>query len=169
MQERAVGRGCDRAFVGACRLVQSVGCSRGARGVDQILKTAETQYIHSPPHICQLCVGSQGRFERFERRRVALERKEHLTAPDERRHIGWRRPQDAVERTERKLDGARARALLETLPALQREVLELGYFGGLSFSEIAAALDIPIGTVKSRVSAAMNKLREDLGVRKEAS
>ena len=77
--------------------------------------------------------------------------------------------QGAVERTERRMDGARARALLETLPPAQREVLELGYFEGLSFSEIATALNIPIGTVKSRVSAAMNKLREDLGVRKEAS
>jgi RNA polymerase sigma-70 factor, ECF subfamily len=74
----------------------------------------------------------------------------------------------AVERNERRMDGARARALLERLPPAQREVLELGYFEGLSFSEIASQLDIPIGTVKSRVSAAMTKLREDLGVRKEA-
>lgn len=73
-----------------------------------------------------------------------------------------------AERAERRLDGARARALLESLPPSQREVLELGYFEGLSFSEIATQLDIPIGTVKSRVSAAMTKLREDLGVRKEA-
>jgi len=77
----------------------------------------------------------------------------------------------AAERHERRLDGARARALLEQLPSAQREVLELGYIEGLSFSEIAARLEIPIGTVKSRVSAAMTKLRTDLGVsgRKEAS
>ena len=77
--------------------------------------------------------------------------------------------QGVAERAERRLDGARARALLESLPVAQREVLELGYFEGLSFSEIATQLNIPIGTVKSRVSAAMAKLREDLGVRKEAS
>ena len=75
----------------------------------------------------------------------------------------------AADRHERRLDGARARALLEQLPQGQREVLELGYFEGLSFSEIALQLDIPIGTVKSRVAAAMTKLRADLGVRKEAS
>jgi RNA polymerase sigma-70 factor (ECF subfamily) len=75
----------------------------------------------------------------------------------------------AGERVERDIDGARARSLLDNLPSGQREVLELGYFQGLSFSEIAAALGIPLGTVKSRVSAAMLKLREDLGVRKEAS
>ena len=74
----------------------------------------------------------------------------------------------AGDKNERRMDGERARALLERLPPAQREVLELGYFEGLSFSEIASQLDIPIGTVKSRVSAAMTKLREDLGVRKEA-
>jgi RNA polymerase sigma-70 factor (ECF subfamily) len=75
----------------------------------------------------------------------------------------------AAERHERRLDGARARALLEQLPQGQREVLELGYFEGLSFSEIALQLEIPIGTVKSRVAAAMTKLRAELGVGKEAS
>jgi RNA polymerase sigma-70 factor (ECF subfamily) len=74
-----------------------------------------------------------------------------------------------ADKVERHLDGARAKALLDKLPAGQREVLELGYFQGLSFSEIADALGIPIGTVKSRVSAAMIKLREDLGVEREAS
>jgi RNA polymerase sigma-70 factor (ECF subfamily) len=73
------------------------------------------------------------------------------------------------DRVERNLDGARVKALLDMLPAGQREVLELGYFQGLSFSEIAEALGIPIGTVKSRVSAAMVKLRADLGVKREAS
>ncbi|HEY2733840.1 MAG TPA: sigma-70 family RNA polymerase sigma factor [Polyangiales bacterium] len=76
---------------------------------------------------------------------------------------------NAADKLERHVDGARARALLDRLPAGQREVLELGYFQGLSFSEIAEALDIPVGTVKSRVSAAMVKLREELGVKQEAS
>jgi RNA polymerase sigma-70 factor (ECF subfamily) len=75
----------------------------------------------------------------------------------------------AGDRIERNIDGARAKALLDSLPPGQRAVLELGYFQGLSFSEIAEALDIPIGTVKSRVSAAMVKLRADLGVEREAS
>ncbi|MET0387528.1 MAG: sigma-70 family RNA polymerase sigma factor [Polyangiales bacterium] len=73
------------------------------------------------------------------------------------------------ERVERSIDGARARSLLDSLPPGQREVLELGYVHGLSFAEIADTLEIPIGTVKSRVSAAMQKLREGFGVRKEAS
>lgn len=79
--------------------------------------------------------------------------------------------QSTPELYERGLDGARARALLDRLPDSQREVLALGYLEGLSFSEIAHRLDIPLGTVKSRVAAAMQTLRSALGVRspKEAS
>lgn len=78
-----------------------------------------------------------------------------------------------AELDERRLDGNRLKGLIERLPPGQREVLALGYFEGLSFSEIATQLDIPIGTVKSRVSAAMQTLRKELGVEapnpKEAS
>ncbi len=74
------------------------------------------------------------------------------------------------ERLERALDGSRLRALVDTLPQGQREVLELGYFAGLTFQEVADQLGIPIGTVKSRVSAAMTRLRGELGVsQREAS
>jgi RNA polymerase sigma-70 factor, ECF subfamily len=59
-------------------------------------------------------------------------------------------------------DLARLRQLLMTLNDDQREVLFLGYFEGLSSSEIAARLGIPIGTVKSRVAAALGALRQAL-------
>lgn len=71
---------------------------------------------------------------------------------------------DTRDHAEASLDGQRLRAALDTLPPDQRGVLVLGYFEGLSSSEIAERLDIPIGTVKSRVSAAMSKLRERLGI-----
>ena len=54
-------------------------------------------------------------------------------------------------------------ALLE-LPPEQREVLELGYFTGMSQSEIAEATGQPLGTVKTRMRLAMQKLREPLSV-----
>jgi RNA polymerase sigma-70 factor, ECF subfamily len=54
------------------------------------------------------------------------------------------------------------RALAE-LPDEQRLVLELGYFEGLSSTEIAARISVPVGTVKSRVAAALAKLRQGLG------
>jgi len=56
-------------------------------------------------------------------------------------------------------DRTRLRQLLSALSDEQREVLQLGYFEGLSSSEIAERAGIPIGTVKSRVAAALNALR----------
>lgn len=51
------------------------------------------------------------------------------------------------------------RAALDELPATQREVIELSYFGGLSQSEIAARTSEPLGTVKTRMRTATQKLR----------
>ena len=56
-------------------------------------------------------------------------------------------------------DRQAVRRALAELPAEQRQVLELGYFEGLSSSEIAERVRAPIGTVKSRVAAALSKLR----------
>ena len=56
-------------------------------------------------------------------------------------------------------DQARVRRVLVALPAEQREVLLLGYFEGLSSSEIAERIGVPLGTVKSRVAAALSALR----------
>ena len=54
------------------------------------------------------------------------------------------------------------RAALRTLSSAEREVLELAYWGGLTQSEVAAALGIPPGTVKSRTFNALAKLRDAL-------
>jgi len=54
------------------------------------------------------------------------------------------------------------RAVLASLPAEQRAVLEHAYFAGLSASEIADTLKIPVGTVKSRLGAGLKKLRAAL-------
>jgi RNA polymerase sigma-70 factor, ECF subfamily len=57
-------------------------------------------------------------------------------------------------------DHTRVRSALAALGDDQRRVLELAYFDGLSCSEIATRIAIPIGTVKSRLAAAMLRLRE---------
>lgn len=59
------------------------------------------------------------------------------------------------------------RAALATLPIEQREALTLGYFGGLSQTEIAERTGQPLGTVKTRMRLAMQKLRERLAVLSE--
>jgi len=60
---------------------------------------------------------------------------------------------------DRQSDAHRAMAGLSTLKPAHREIIELAYTGGLSSSEIAARLKIPIGTVKSRTAAALRTLR----------
>lgn len=60
------------------------------------------------------------------------------------------------------LDLARVRRAVLELPGSQRQVLELAYFEGLSASEIAERLAIPIGTVKSRTAAGLTRLRTAL-------
>lgn len=59
------------------------------------------------------------------------------------------------------------REALAELPREQREALELGYFGGLSQSEIAEQTGLPLGTVKTRMRLALLKLRDRLAVLRE--
>ena len=55
------------------------------------------------------------------------------------------------------------RAAIAELPGDQQEVLRIAFFEGLSHGECATALEVPLGTVKSRIRLAFRKLREALG------
>lgn len=72
---------------------------------------------------------------------------------------GTHDPSQATEDEERR---RRVTAALSALPAEQREPIELAFFEGLSHSEIAARLQTPLGTVKTRVRSGMQKLRDSL-------
>ncbi len=68
-------------------------------------------------------------------------------------------PDEELSERER---GARVRAMLAQLPADQAEVVTLAFVEGLSHSEIAAKLGLPLGTVKSRMRLAYQKIRDAL-------
>ena len=55
--------------------------------------------------------------------------------------------------------GQHLHMLLEQLPGEQREAIELAYFGGMTHSEMAAYLHVPLGTIKGRLRLGLEKLR----------
>jgi RNA polymerase sigma-70 factor (ECF subfamily) len=61
------------------------------------------------------------------------------------------------------IDGGRIQNVVSGMPPELSIIIELSYFQGLSSSETARRLEIPIGTVKSRMARALALLRQDLG------
>lgn len=68
-------------------------------------------------------------------------------------------PEDAVESA---IQSRGIRQMVALLPPEQRQVLGLAYFKGMSHSQIAEMLGEPLGTVKSRIRTAMQRLRDTL-------
>lgn len=74
-------------------------------------------------------------------------------------------PVDTVaEAAEVRIEHERVREALATLSERQRECVALAYYGGLTHSEIATHLRVPLGTVKTRLRDGMIHLRKVLGV-----
>jgi RNA polymerase sigma-70 factor, ECF subfamily len=96
------------------------------------------------PAVRNLSVSARRKTARYQATSAELEQLEHAPAPA--------------------AQGAEAgdlRVVLSALPEEQREVLLLRFIDGLSLAEIGAAMDIPLGTVKSRLHNALQTLRQD--------
>ncbi len=74
-------------------------------------------------------------------------------------------PFDVVaDRVEARLEHEQVRRCLEGLTGIQRESVALAYYGGNTYREVAELLDVPLGTVKTRMRDGLIRLRDCLGV-----
>lgn len=69
-----------------------------------------------------------------------------------------------AEAAEASMEAHRVRSALDDLTAVQREALELAYFGGYTHTEVATMLDLPVGTAKTRIRDGLIRLRDAMGV-----
>jgi RNA polymerase sigma-70 factor, ECF subfamily len=78
---------------------------------------------------------------------------------------GWKNP--PLQQVELNDTWAQVQQAVSTLPLSQRVVVVLYYINGLSLQEIADILEIPVGTVKSRLHYGRQALKENLGLLSE--
>ena len=71
---------------------------------------------------------------------------------------------EVVEAVETRLEREAVRRCLDSLTDLQRESVGLAYYGGYSYREVAELLEVPLGTVKTRMRDGLIRLRDCLGV-----
>jgi RNA polymerase sigma-70 factor (ECF subfamily) len=101
------------------------------------------------------------------RRAVDRVRSERAAAEREARAASAAPPpaaDEVAETVESSLEAERVRHCLDGLTGAQRESITLAYYSGLSYPQVASALGLALGTVKTRIRDGLRRLRDCLGV-----
>ncbi|HEV7194888.1 MAG TPA: ECF RNA polymerase sigma factor SigK [Pedococcus sp.] len=101
--------------------------------------------------------------------RKAVDRVRSAQSSTDREDVYGSRNQDrsfdqTAEAVETRLEAQRVHHALESLTPTQRGAVELAYFGGYTHIEVAALLDVPLGTAKTRIRDGLIRLRDTMGV-----
>lgn len=107
----------------------------------------------------QMTIAHRRAVDRVRSSQAALER-------DQRVGRSAHRPpfDEVVEQVETRLEHEQVRKALSALTDLQREAVTLAYYGGYTYRQVAELLDVPLGTVKTRLRDGLIRLRDALGV-----
>lgn len=100
--------------------------------------------------------------------RRAIDRVRSAQAQSDRDHAYELRhdrpaPDPVAEEVEERLQGSVVRSAVKELGPPHQEALELAYFEGLTHREVSDRLDVPLGTVKTRIRDGLRKLRDQMG------
>src|SRR5262245_4771381 len=154
----AIGRGDRQAYAtlydryGAVLLGLIYRILRSRTEAEDVLHDVFLQIWHNGHHYDAARGAPFVWLTRLARNR-ALDRRERLASQQRTLHRAGSTtpegPPDPAEITSTAEDGRRLRRALAVVPEIQRRVLMLAYFEGLTQSEIAARIDKPLGTVKS--------------------
>ena len=72
--------------------------------------------------------------------------------------------EDVADTVEGQLEAERVQQALKSLTAAQQEAISLAYYGGYTHQEVAELLQVPVGTIKTRIRDGMIRMRSKLGV-----
>ena len=91
-------------------------------------------------------------------RRIDILRKENRPEPEE---LPWGpdAEPDQADVLALQQESSRLKAAIQALPDAQRDLIQKAYFGDLTHSEIAVQTGLPLGTIKSRIRLALDRLR----------